>query len=59
MAGALAGQRAKTFEVPIGVGFAAIDPTTGELARPGCPEVFTESFLTGTEPVVYCHLHRP
>ena len=59
MAGALAGQRAETFEVPIGVGFAAIDPTTGELARPGCPEVLTESFLTGTEPVVYCHLHRP
>ena len=59
MASALAGQRAKTFDVPIGVGFAAIDPTTGELARPECPAVLTESFLTGSEPVVYCHLHRP
>ena len=59
MASALAGQRAKTFDVPSGVGFALIDPTTGELARPGCPAVLTESFLTGSEPVVYCHLHRP
>ena len=57
MTGALAGQRAQVFDVPIGVSFATIDPTTGELARPGCPDTLSESFLTGTQPLVYCRLH--
>ena len=31
---------------------------TGKLALPGCPRVFREAFLAGTEPVQACDLHR-
>ena len=59
MSGALAGQRAHRFDVPVGITIAPIDPETGELARPSCPEVLAEGFLAGTEPIAYCGLHRP
>ena len=46
------------FEVPEGISFAVIDRDTGLLAQPGCPRIYREVFLTGTEPVEYCPLHR-
>jgi len=45
------------FEVPEGVSFAVIDRDTGRLAQPGCPRIYHEVFLTGTEPREYCPLH--
>jgi hypothetical protein len=40
------------------VSFAEIDRDTGKLALPGCPRTYNESFLSGTEPLEYCELHR-
>jgi penicillin-binding protein 1B len=59
MKAALAGHPSSTFEVPAGITFIDIDHDTGKLATPNCPNVFTESFIVGTEPVEYCPLHRP
>ena len=36
--------------MPEGIVFVDIDKDTGKLAAPGCPRVFSESFLAGTEP---------
>ncbi len=55
---ALAGHPSIPFEAPDGISFVDIDPETGKLAVPGCPRVFRESFLAGTEPVQSCDLHR-
>jgi penicillin-binding protein 1B len=54
---ALAGHPSQTFEVPEGISFVDIDHDTGWLATPDCPNVFTESFIVGTEPIEYCPLH--
>jgi penicillin-binding protein 1B len=56
---ALAGHPNATFNVPEGLAFVEIDRETGKLATPSCPNVFTESFIVGTEPVEYCPLHKP
>ncbi len=40
----------KEFEMPKGVVRASIDPMTGLLAGPSCPEVRTEYFVAGTQP---------
>jgi penicillin-binding protein 1B len=55
---ALAGRPNVPFEPPEGVTFADIDRDTGQLATPTCPRVTSEAFLTGTEPLDICHLHR-
>ena len=55
---ALAGHANVPFTPPPQVVFADIDRDTGELAGPGCPRVFRESFLAGTEPAVTCTLHE-
>ena len=55
---ALAGHASVPFEVPEGISFVDIDPDTGKLAVPGCPRVFREAFLAGTEPLQACELHR-
>jgi penicillin-binding protein 1B len=55
---ALAGHPNRTFEPPDGVSFIEIDRDTGRLALPTCPRVTSEGFLTGTEPLEYCDLHR-
>ena len=55
---ALAGHASVPFEPPEGVGFVEIDRDTGLLALPQCPRVTSEAFLTGTEPVEICNLHR-
>ena len=57
MKAALAGRPDVTFEVPEGITFVDIDQDNGRLATPGCPRVFTEAFIVGTEPIEYCPLH--
>jgi penicillin-binding protein 1B len=54
----LAGHASVPFEPPEGIGFLEIDRDTGKLALPQCPRVTSEAFLTGTEPVEICDLHR-
>ncbi|HEY5618473.1 MAG TPA: PBP1A family penicillin-binding protein [Vicinamibacterales bacterium] len=58
MKNALAGRPSIEFDVPGGITFAEIDRDTGKLALPGCPRVYGEAFLSGTEPTEYCELHR-
>lgn len=36
----------------------SIDPKTGSLANPGCPEKIDELYIAGTEPIEYCKIHR-
>jgi penicillin-binding protein 1B len=55
---ALAGHDNVSFEPPDAVSFVEIDRDTGLLALPTCPRVTNEAFLAGTEPLVYCDLHR-
>lgn len=45
------------FEAPDGIVTADIDADTGELATPSCPNVRSEVFIAGTQPVQICHLH--
>jgi penicillin-binding protein 1B len=58
MTRALAGTPSIPFEAPEGISFVEIDPDTGKLALPSCPRVLREAFLTGTEPLQPCELHR-
>ncbi len=55
---ALAGHGNLRFEPPDGISFIEIDRDTGRLALPTCPRVTSEAFLTGTEPLEICDLHR-
>jgi penicillin-binding protein 1B len=57
MKAATAGHGGPQFEPPDGITFVEIDRDTGKLATPNCPRTFTESFITGTEPVEFCPLH--
>lgn len=45
------------FEPPDGVVSVEVDPTTGQLASPGCPVRRLEVFISGTEPTSVCRLH--
>jgi penicillin-binding protein 1B len=54
---ALAGRPNVSFQAPAGLAFADIDRDTGKLAAPGCPRVFREAFIQGTEPTEVCPLH--
>lgn len=47
----------QTFEPPAGIMEEAIDPQSGQLATPSCPEVANEYFVAGSEPTQYCQLH--
>src|SRR5690606_8295897 len=55
---ALSGHPDGNVEAPDGISFVEIDRDTGMLALPTCPRVAAEVFLTGTEPLLYCDLHR-
>ena len=57
MTRALSGRESIPFAVPDGVNFLDIDRDTGKIAAPGCPRVFREAFLAGTEPSEMCQLH--
>jgi penicillin-binding protein 1B len=45
------------FDPPPGIVAESIDPRSGQLATPSCPEVATEYFVSGSEPTQYCQLH--
>ena len=57
MTRALAGRANVTFSAPDDISFVDIDRDTGKIAAPGCPRIFKEAFLTGTEPTEVCQLH--
>jgi penicillin-binding protein 1B len=54
---ALAGRPNVAFTTPDGITFVDIDRDTGKIAAPGCPRLFKEAFLSGTEPTEVCQLH--
>jgi penicillin-binding protein 1B len=58
MKNAVAGRAGSTFDSPEGVSFVEIDRDTGKTATPICPRVTNEAFLSGTEPLSACELHR-
>jgi penicillin-binding protein 1B len=58
MKNAVAGRGSSSFSAPPGVTFVEIDRDTGKIATPICPRVTNEAFLSGTEPLVSCELHR-
>lgn len=47
----------KSFQRPSGIVTVEIDPASGQLATPQCPDVRTEVFLAGTKPVKFCDRH--
>ena len=54
---ALGGRPNVPFDAPDGIDFVDIDRDTGKVAAPGCPRIFRESFVTGTQPTDICRLH--
>ena len=58
MKNAVAGRTGSSFDAPDGVTFVEIDRDTGKIATPICPRLTTEAFLSGTEPLGHCELHR-
>jgi penicillin-binding protein 1B len=48
---------AKPFSEPDGVVTINVDPQSGMLATPSCPESQPEVFIAGTEPVMACTMH--
>lgn len=57
MRSALAGKPVADFPKPETVVSVSIDPTTGRLATPDCPEKRDEFYLPGTQPTEYCPQH--
>jgi membrane carboxypeptidase/penicillin-binding protein len=58
MMAALAGRPNVPFAPPDGIVFVTIDRDTGKLAQPACPRIFSEAFISGTEPTEACEVHR-
>jgi len=54
---ALAGRPSPAFSQPPGITVVDVDPETGLLATPRCPDTLRESFRHGTEPRAMCPLH--
>jgi penicillin-binding protein 2D len=54
---ALADKPAVDFSKPDSVVSIRIDPATGDLAAPDCPQKQEEFYVAGTEPTVYCPNH--
>ncbi len=50
-------QNTQPFTPPPGVIAESIDPQTGQLATPSCPQTVTEYFVSGSEPTQMCELH--
>jgi len=46
------------FSAPAGIVAEQIDPESGQLATASCPQVRTEYFIDGTQPVEMCTMHR-
>lgn len=49
----------KLFPVPDGIVSVYIDPVSGHVATPDCPEKRLEHFVRGSEPSQFCTLHEP
>jgi membrane carboxypeptidase/penicillin-binding protein len=49
----------ENFDAPADIVTATIDPETGMLATPYCPQQMTEVFIQGTQPTVACTVHQP
>jgi len=47
----------RVFEPPEGVITVEVDPLSGALATPACPNPVSEVFVAGTQPVELCRLH--
>ena len=58
MKNAVSGRASSSFDAPEGISFVEIDRDTGRIATPTCPRVTNEAFLSGTEPLGVCELHR-
>jgi penicillin-binding protein 1B len=58
MMAALSGRPNVSFAPPPGIVVVTIDRDTGKLAQPGCPRVYDEAFIAGTDPTEACELHR-
>jgi 1A family penicillin-binding protein len=57
MRSAMAGKPAADFLKPDSVVSVLIDPATGDLAAPDCPEKLEEFYVAGTQPTTYCPNH--
>ncbi len=57
MGQALAARPAADFQRPDTVVSVTIDPETGFLAAPDCPQKRDEFFIAGSEPTAYCPKH--
>lgn len=57
MRSALTGKPAVDFPMPDSVVSVLIDPATGDLATPDCPDPFEEFYVTGTQPTLPCKTH--
>ena len=55
---ALAGRGDHAFDVPDNINFVDVDRDTGATALPGCLRVYSECFLSGSEPHELCEIHR-
>jgi penicillin-binding protein 1B len=49
---------ATDFPMPPGIVSVEIDPLSGDLAGPACPAPRPEYYILGTQPPMYCPLHR-
>jgi penicillin-binding protein 1B len=49
--------KTQEFEPPPGVVAESIDPQTGQLSTPSCPQTEQEVFVAGSEPTQFCELH--
>ncbi len=49
----------ESFPPPADIVTAQIDPETGMLVTPYCPQTMTEVFLLGSAPTQYCTVHSP
>ena len=45
------------FDAPDGIVSVSVDPATGQLATPACPNPRAEVFITGSQPLDTCRLH--
>jgi penicillin-binding protein 1B len=50
-------QNMQEFAQPPGIVSASVDPESGDLATPKCPNPQMEIFIAGTEPTQFCPLH--
>jgi len=50
-------KNASGFSAPDGIVTADVDPLSGKLSTPACPNSHAEVFIAGTQPLEYCPLH--